>query len=226
MIFNNGLPLTPMQLIQKEIAQRIPAMKHDPKKDNSLINAYLNGDEQAGVELFRSYGDILSYIYRFPHKAQYKKKSKVFVKWIPQDKEDLFQEIAYQFLVLVHEFDSDIQTFEGLIKGKLHLRVYDNFFEHVADQKINEVQYKEGMNDMQETKKNEIRKPSEHLDLYEALSKLSRKQKKVLELSVVKKWSSAEIAKEIGSTPAAVRKMKERGLNKLRKLLGTEKCAS
>jgi RNA polymerase sigma factor (sigma-70 family) len=171
---------------------------------------------------------LISYIYRNPHKAQFKKGSKVNIDWTPQDKEDLFQEICYHFYNLLDEFDPDISELQGLMKGKLHLRVYDNFFEDVADRKINELAFDEDIDIEQKTKdilyNEEVRKstPQDHIELYMALNQLSQKQRNVLELSIVKGWNATEIAKELDIKPAGVRKTKERALTRLKEIMITE----
>lgn len=229
MMFNNcKLPLNKMQKLQQQATRKQKKTTHDNEQDNALIIAYRNGNEDAGFELFRSYLDIVSYIFRNPHKAQFKQGSKVNIDWTPQDKEDLFQEIGYHFFVLLDEYDEELGDFQGLIKGKLHLRVYDNFFEDVADRHINEIVIDEEIDLEQKARDillngNPDKKvPADHMELYMALNQISRKQRQALELSIVKGWNASEVAQELGVSPTSVRMLKMRGLESLRQIMTKE----
>jgi RNA polymerase sigma factor (sigma-70 family) len=228
MMFNNcNLPLNKAQKFQAFIAIKQPKAVHKNQEELSLLKAYNAGNEEAGWELFVRYAEIVSYIYRLPHKAQFKKGSKVLIEWTPQDREDLFQEIALHFFTLLTEYDPEQGELQGLIKGKLHLRVYDNFFEDVADIKINEFELNEDLDiedklrDILQSSENG-KAPSEYLELYMALNELSSKQREVLELTIVKGWNASETAQEMGLKAPAVRKLKERALEKMTMLLTKE----
>jgi RNA polymerase sigma factor (sigma-70 family) len=227
MMFNNcDLPLNKAQKFQQLIAQKQPKVKHNNKEEVALLTAYNAGNEDAGWELLVRYAEIVSYIYRQPHKPQFKKGSKILIDWTPQDREDLFQEILYHFFNLLTEYDPAQGELQGLIKGKLHLRVYDNFFEDVADIKINEFELNEEL-DIEDKMRDIIQNadtrkaPSEYLELYMALNELSSKQREVLEYSIVKGWSTPEIQQEMGTT-TNVRMIKKRAIEKLQKLLSKE----
>lgn len=220
-MFNNrDLPLNRMQKLQEKASRKTPAIEHDNKQDHALVIAYRNGDEEAGLQLLESYIDMIGYIYKNPHRAQFKKNAKVNIDWTSEDKEDLFQEICLHFFQLVSEFDGE-RDFQGLIKGKLHLRVYDNFFEDVVDHKFNEIEFDESFDFeaksqsiLSEETKGSL--PSDHLELYQAFNTLGKRQREVVELVIVKGWNSTEVSQELGITPATVRKTLEHGLKKLR----------
>lgn len=225
MFNNNDLPLNRMQKLQQRAARKQATIKHDNMMDKALAIAYQNGDEEAGLQLLESYIDMVSYIYRYPHKAQYKAKAKISIDWTPEEKEDLFQEICLHFFTLVHEFDPKVAEFQAIIKGKLHLRVYDNFFEDVVDHKFNEIELDETMDFS--TKAQEVflddeavkKLPREHIELYQAFNQLSENQRKVLEASITKGWSAPEIATEFGLERDNVRQLLSRGMKRMKELM-------
>jgi RNA polymerase sigma factor (sigma-70 family) len=106
------------------------------------------------------------------------------------------------------------------------LRVHYHFFQQMAEYKLNEIEFDDEI-DFESKAQNILldeeavkKQPKQYIELYEAFNKLSKKQREVMELSVVKEWNSSEVAREIGSTPQAVRKLKERAIAKLQNLMG------
>lgn len=229
-MFNNcNLPLNKMQKLQQQASRKQKNIAHTKEQDDSLILAYKNGNEGAGMALFESYMNVVSYIYRYPHKSQFKTGSKINIDWTPQDKEDLFQEIAYHFFALIEEYDPEIGKFEGLIKGKLHLRVYNNFFEDFAKRSLSEIALNDELDFEQKAKEivvsdeaTQAKLPKDYIELYNAFNKLSHKERQVMECIVIKGWNASETAQELGILPPAVRKLKERGIKKLTNLLTKE----
>jgi RNA polymerase sigma factor (sigma-70 family) len=227
MMFNNcKLPLNKAQKLQRECSRKVENIKHSQAEDMALLTAYINGNDDAGFELFKSYKDIVSYIYRNPEKAQFKNNTKMRVDWTPMEKEDLFQEIALQFFKLVSEYDPEVGEFVGIVKGKLHLRVYDNFFEDVADQRFNETAYDEEIDFegksqsilLDESQHN--KHPAQYIELYEAFNRLSKRQREAVELKVTKGWNAREVAEEMGISHSSARTHIELGLKKLKTLMG------
>lgn len=226
MFNNNKLPLNKAQKLQRECAGKVKTIKHSQAEDMALITAYQNGDDDAGFELFKSYKDIVSYIYRNPHKAQYKNKTTIQIEWTPAEKEDLFQEIAVQFFKLLGEYDPEVGNFEGIVKGKLHLRTHYHFFQDMAEQRLNEIAYDEEI-DFEGKAQNILLDESQHskhpahfIELYEAFNKLSKRQREVVEMSVIKGWNSTEIARELEMEAKTVRVHLKRGLDKLKIIMG------
>jgi RNA polymerase sigma factor (sigma-70 family) len=233
-LFNNcKLPLNRIQKLQTKAAYKVSPIKHDKEYDSSMITAYLNGNEEAGLQLLESYIDIVGYIYKNPQRAQFKEKSaKLKLDWTYQDREDLMQEICLHFFTLVHEYDFE-RPFEGLVKGKLHLRVFNNFFEEFAETKLQEMSDEEiedksslvFSEDLQSIllDENQVSKlPSEHLALYNAMNQLSPSQRQIIEMSVVKGWNSIVIAEELDMKDAAVRKALSRGMKRLKEIMNPE----
>lgn len=226
-MFNRGkLPLMEAQLLQKEIATKQPNIKRDPELDKQLCLAYQQGDASAGVELLYRYLDKLSYIYRFPTRCKnrggIKCKIDITTSTTKEDKEDLFQEIVCHFLKLLLEYDPAEGDLQGLIIGKLHLRVYAYHYGELVDIRMNERELEDDYDMEEEIKEiflEEVEVPPEVKKLYELLSELTPEQRKVIELSVAKGWSLPEVAKETGINYESVKKIKQRTLAKLRKLM-------
>ena len=232
-MFNNGhLPLNLMQELQRKAARGVKPIERNHASDLALIEAYQGGMEEAGMSLFISYLDIVSHIYRFPHKVQFKGTSKLSIAWTPMDKEDLFQEIALHFFDLIDEHDQEVGNFEGIVKGKLHLRVFDNFFEDAVSSKLNEVYEEEPELEAIDPDSQGLtlddkptKVPAHYLDLYNALNQLTARQRQIVELSVVKGWNATEIGKELGITPANTRMQLKKALDKLKNIMIPEEAA-
>lgn len=225
-MFNNrNLPLNRIQKLQQRASRKQNAIVHDNAQDKALVTAYKNGDEEAGLQLLESYIDLVSYIYRYPQKAQYKTGAKLNIDWTPADKEDLIQEICLHFFALVNEYDAHLGDFQAIVKGKLHLRVYNNFFEDAVTTKFNEIEFDESIDF--EAKANSIlldegmteSLPSQHLELYQALNQLTAQQRDIVTMSIVKGWNSKEISQETGLAHATVRQNLKRGLDKLKTIM-------
>lgn len=228
--------MTQIQLLQKRVARGVKQFEKDDKQDMALLRAYQNGNEDAGMQLVENYVDLVSHIYRYPfNPPRYGKRNSKFAGKRPHitefDREDLMQEILLQFFVLLNEYDADTgKPLQAILKGKLHHRVYDNFFREFLDVHHNEVRDDEYLNSLSEedtTSKlfvNDIMSgiPSDHLELYQALNKLGKRQREVFLLSEVNGWNATEIAKELGVSASTVRSNKEFALRRLRELLAKE----
>lgn len=197
--------------------------KHDDKQDQALIIAYRNGDEDAGWELMKSYKEVLATIYRYPTKAPRNtdaQKKLQYDTMTPYEKEDLFQEIAFQFFKLVLEYEPE-KPFEHAVRAILHQRVFNQFFSKEIAVRLNEVELEEeeegSANDSDIQLKDT---PDKHMDLYQALNQLTGKQREVIELTIVKGWTAKVTAEELGTTTRAVEETKRRGLNKLKLIMG------
>lgn len=197
-------------------------VKHDDKLDQSLLVAYRNGDEDAGWELFKSYSEVLATIYRYPTKAPRNtdgQKKLQYDTLTPYEKEDLFQEIAFQFFRLAKEYEPDA-PFEHAVRSILHQRVFNQFFSKELDVKFNEKELnEEEMIPQGDLDLENQDTPDKHLDLYQALNQLTSIQRETVTLSVVKGWNSSEIAQELDMKPTAVRKNLQRGLDKLKQIM-------
>lgn len=228
---------TEVQKIQQKVQKKVNKLKRDHREDKALIIAYQNGNEEAGRSLIENYLDIISEVYRYPYHRPIKGRSaKGLGARKPDmniyDKEDILQEILYCFFALVDEYEHD-RNFEGLVKGKLHHRFFNNFFDEYMEVDAKEQE----LDDDFETKFLELAQqssilledeenaqdlPQNHIELYYAFNQLSRRQRQVVELSVIKGWSSTVIADEIGADPKTVRVHLKRGLDKLKLILGAD----
>jgi len=220
------LPKLEAQLLQQELGRKQETIQRDPEVDKQLCLAYQDGSNEAGVALIYRYIDKLSYIYRFPTRCKNRGgiKCKIDITKITtkEDKEDLFQEIIYRFLELLLEYDPSVGDLQGLIIGKLHLRVFKYFYEELVDIKFNE----EGLDDnfdMEEEIKEifieEKEVPENVKQMYLALSELTEKQRYIVDCHIVKGWSSVEVAKEMGVSSSYIRNQKVIVLKKLKKLM-------
>lgn len=220
------LPKLEAQLIQQELGRKQETIQRDPEVDKQLCLAYQEGSNEAGVALIYRYLDKLSYIYRFPTRCKnrggIKCKIDITTSTTKEDKEDLSQEILYHFLELLLEYDQAQGELQGLIVGKLHLRVFKYFYEELVDIKFNEQELDDNY-DMEEEMKEiflEDKEDPEDIKLmYLALSELTENQRKIVDMHVVKGWSSKESAQELGVSASYVRNQKVIALKKLRKLM-------
>ena len=221
-----------IQQLQKRLAQGVEDYPKDPKLDHSLIDDYINGNDETGLSLIENYLDVLAYIYRFPFKPPNRGKCAKFTIRKPsmsrEDREDLLQEILLQFFRLVYEYDVTTgKPFEALVKGKLHHRVYESFFREFLQLSQNERVFEDEFDEVsiQDVTSGlfleEVAKPTEEtLRLYEALNQLTEKQRKVIIMTETLGWSAREVAEEIGGSSSSVRNIKASALRNLRRHLG------
>lgn len=225
---------TEVQKIQQKVSRIVADYPKDAREDKSLIEAFRKGNQDAGKALIENYLDIISIIYNKPSNPPKMRKpdGQRFITRPPapsqSDREDVIQEILYQFFTLVYEYDESFMLpFHALIKGKLFLRFHNQYYREFFEIRSKETEFDEEFvgsygytYEMDLTEEEQKKVPAQYLELYEALDKLSKQQREVIELSVVKGWDSTVVAQEIGSTSGAVRKAKERGLDKLKNLMG------
>lgn len=220
------LPLSEMQILQKELATKQPNIIRDPQVDKALCLAYQDGSNEAGLKLIYRYMDKLSYIYRFPTRTKNRGGAKckidITTSTTKEDKEDLFQEILYHFLKLLLEYDPNEGDLQGLIVGKLHLRVFYYHYGDLIDLRMNEQELEDNYDMEEEIKEifledNEI--PEQTRKMYEALSQLTTKQRQLLDYVIVKGWTYTDISKELGVRVDTLKKAKKVALVKLQKLM-------
>lgn len=220
------LPKNRVQKMMSKAMRGVAPQEHDNKQDKALIVAYLNGDEEAGMVLAESFLDFFSVIMNKPAKAPRKAKAsqKLWSEPNFHDYEDLFQEILVQFFIMVKQYDPDSAPFAGYVGSMLHQRVFDRYFSEFIRKNANEeLEFDDSlMIEMKELTVDESKLPAEYIHLYQALNKLSSKQREAVEMSVVRGWNSTEIAQELEMKPQTVRKNLERGLKRLRELLNEE----
>lgn len=112
--------------------------KEDHERDNELVYKFVEeSDQDAFMELLYSYRDIIAMVYNNPQSPPYvpRRKRKYVFYLNEQDKEDLFMTIIEEFLRLTWEYNPEISTFEGLIRGALHIRVYKRHFNKLHEYK-------------------------------------------------------------------------------------------
>ncbi|WP_130067454.1 sigma-70 family RNA polymerase sigma factor [Bacillus albus] len=220
------LPKLEAQLLQQELGRKQESIQRDPEVDKQLCLAYQEGSNEAGVILIYRYLDKLSYIYRFPTRCKNRGGAKCKIditgSTTKEDKEDLFQEIVYHFLKLLLEYDPKVGDLQGLIVGKLHLRVFKYFYGELVDIKFNEEGLDDNFDIEEEIKEiflEDKETPTDIKKVYMVMSELPEQSRKVIECTVCKGWTGAETAREIGLESATVRKIKQRSIVKLRKLM-------
>lgn len=220
------LPKLEAQLLQQELGRKQETIQRDPEVDKQLCLAYQDGSNEAGVALIYRYLDKLSYIYRFPTRCKnrggIKCKIDITSSTTKEDKEDLFQEVIYHFLKLLLEYDPKVGDLQGLIVGKLHLRVFKYFYGELVDIKFNEEGLDDNFDIEEEIKEiflEDKETPTDIKKVYMAMSELPEQSRKVIECTVCKGWTGAETARELGLENATVRKIKQRSIVKLRKLM-------
>lgn len=221
----------PIQKMMEEARRGVAPREHDHKIENSLIVAFQNGDEKAGFELVKLYQDIFSMIISKPADAPYN-GGRMRKLWDGSpsyyDYEDMYQEILAQFFELVKGFDvSGDAPFQAVCVKVLHQRFFNRYFSEFIEKRDIEKSYDDEINfdpDSLETKENvtQKRKPADYPELYDALDKLSKKQRQVVEMSIVKGWDSSFIASELGMSNNTVRVHLKRGLDKLKTLMGAD----
>lgn len=221
----------PVQRMMEEARRGVAPREHDHKLENSLIVAFQNGDEQAGFELVKLYQDVFSMIISKPADAPYN-GGRMRKLWdgAPSyyDYEDMYQEILAQFFELVRGFDvSGDAPFAAVCVKLLHQRFFNRYFSEFIEKRDLEKSYDDEINfDTDSMKTEEVeevkRRPSDYPELYDALDKLSKKQRQVVEMSIVKGWDSSFIAKELGMSNNTVRVHLKRGLDKLKTLMGAD----
>lgn len=220
------LPKLEAQLIQQELGRKQEPIQRDPEVDKHLCLAYQDGNEEAAVELIYRYLDKLSYIYRFPTRTKNRGGAKCKIditsSTTKEDKEDLLQEILYHFVKLLLEYDPEQGDLQGLIVGKLHLRVFFYHYGDLVDLRINEQELDDNYDIEEEIKEifiDEKEVPDEIRKLYMALAELTPHQRKILDLYVSKGWTADIVAHETGSTADGVRTIKKKAVRKLRELM-------
>jgi RNA polymerase sigma factor (sigma-70 family) len=226
---------TEIQKIQQKISKVIPDFPKDSREDKALIKAYKNGSEEAGKALIENYLDIISIIYNKPCNPPRMKKpnGQRFITKPPTpnayDKEDILHEILYQFFTLVHEYDESYNLpFYALVKGKLFFRFHNHYYREYFEIKNKECEYSDEVEAFIGATKDEFpedkpeKSPSQYIELYDALDKLSKRQREVVEMSIVRGWDSTMIAEELNMSDSTARVHLKRGLEKLKKLMGAD----
>lgn len=220
------LPLSEAQLLQKQLATKQENLHRDPEVDKALCLAYQDGYNEAGVQLIYRYLDKLSYIYRFPTRTKNRGGTKCKIditgSTTKEDKEDLFQEIIYHFLKLLLEYDPTEGDLQGLIVGKLHLRVFYYHYGDLIDLRMNEQELDDNYDMEEEIKEiflEDKEVPEETRKLYLALSELTPWQRKMLDLYVSKGWTASEVAYELDSTVNGIRTAKKKAVRKLKEIM-------
>lgn len=214
-----------IQKMKREALRGVAPYKHDNALEMKLLEAYKSGDEEAGIKLAKLYNDVFSAIMSKPTKVPRIKTNatqKLSVDITSQDYEDLYQEILFQFFSMLELYDPKEKPLSHYIRSTLHLRVFRYFFseflltnqkEFPTDEFVREESIDE---DIFLSDENAGDLPSDYLDLYNALNRLSKKQRLVIETTVMKGWSSLEASRELGISHDAVRKAKQRALQQLR----------
>lgn len=220
------LPLSEIQLFQKELTTKQENLYRDPEVDKQLCLAYQQGDKDAAVKLMYRYVDKLSYIYRFPTRTKNRGGAKCKIditsSTTKQDKECLCQEILYHFLKLLLEYDPTEGDLQGLIVGKLHLRVFYYHYGDLIDLRMNEQELDDNYDMEEEIKEiflEDKEVPEETRKLYLALSELTPWQRKMLDLYVSKGWTASEVAYELDSTVNGIRTAKKKAVRKLKEIM-------
>lgn len=220
------LPLSEIQLFQKELATKQDNLYRDPEVDKQLCLAYQQGDKDAAVKLIYRYVDKLSYIYRFPTRTKNRGGAKcridITTSTTKEDKECLCQEILYHFLKLLLEYDPTEGDLQGLIVGKLHLRVFYYHYGDLVDQRMNEQELEDNFDIEEEIKEIFIEDkevPDSIKKIYEVLSELPHKQRQIAEMCFIKGWTSREASVELGISPKATERARTRLVVKLKKQL-------
>ncbi|PEZ47062.1 hypothetical protein CN367_11900 [Priestia megaterium] len=215
----------PIEKMMDEARRGIAPREHDYKAEKPLILAYQGGDEKAGFELVKAYMDVFSVIISKPANAPFN-GGRMRKLWdgspTRDDYEDMFQEILYQFLLMVKEFDTGEDTpLVHQVRATLHQRFFNRYFSEFIEKRVYEKEYDDTVDCGVEYELmiDASKAPSQYLELYQALNKLTNKERQALELSIVKGWNSSEIAKELGCSPDSLRMLKMRGLSKLKKHL-------
>lgn len=222
----------PIQRMMEEARRGVAPREHDYRHEKALIVAFQNGDESAGFELVKLYQDVFSVIINRPADAPFN-GGRMRKLWdgAPSyyDYEDMYQEILTQFIEMVLEFDTSGETpFEHKARRTLHQRFFNRYFSEFIESRDQEQSYDDSrLIDSPDSLFNETPKkqPSEYNHLYNALDKLSKRQREVVEMSVVKRWDSTFIAEELGMSSNTVRVHLKRGLEKLKTILGAEEIA-
>lgn len=220
------LPKLEAQLLQQELGRKQESIQRDPEVDKALCLAYQDGSNEAGVQLIYRYLDKLSYIYRFPTRTKNRGGAKCKIditgSTTKEDKEDLFQEIIYHFLKLLLEYDPTEGDLQGLIVGKLHLRVFYYHYGDLIDLRMNEQELDDNYDMEEEIKEiflEDKEVPEETRKLYLALSELTPWQRKMLDLYVSKGWTASEVAYELDSTVNGIRTAKKKAVRKLKEIM-------
>jgi RNA polymerase sigma factor (sigma-70 family) len=219
----------PIQKMMEQARKGVAPMEHDHIQEKALLIAFQNGDETAGFQLVKCYQDVFSVIISKPTKAPFNSES---MRRLPNgdpcysDYEDIYQAILLQFIEMAQEFDTEGETpFEHKVRRTLHQRFFNRYYSEFLENRLNEIEYDDKLDSgstFDLTVDDAEKIPAHFLELYEAFNQLSKKQRQVIELSVMKGWSAPEVAKEIGTTHGAVRKLKERGMEKLKTIMGAE----
>lgn len=217
------LPLSEIQLFQKELATKQENIYRDPEVDKQLCLAYQQGDKDAAVKLMYRYVDKLSYIYRFPTRTKNRGGAKCKIditgSTTREDKECLCQEILYHFLKLLLEYDPTEGDLQGLIIGKLHLRVFYYHYGDLVDIRMNEGELDDNYDMEEEIKEiflDEREAPEDIKRVYLALSELGEQQRKIIDCTVCKGWTVKETAKELGVSAKYVETTKYKMIRRLK----------
>lgn len=217
------LPKLEAQLLQQELGRKQESIQRDHEVDKQLCLAYQEGSNEAGVALIYRYLDKLSYIYRFPTRTKNRGGAKCKIditgSTTKEDREDLAQEIIYHFLKLLLEYDPTEGDLQGLIIGKLHLRVFYYHYGDLVDIRMNEGELDDNYDMEEEIKEiflDEREAPEEIKRVYLALSELGEQQRKIIDCTVCKGRTVKETARELGVSAKYVETTKYKMIRRLK----------
>lgn len=198
--------------------------KGNNEEEIALIEAWQDGIQEAGIDLVKRYLNIMAYIYQNPSKPpRMSRKGNISFSQNYQDKEDLFATILLNFFEMVDEYDPENGKFENFVHSTLHYRVYKEYFEVKFDELMNEsnlADYETSLTTCDDSFIIEDSKtPSEHIELYQALNKLTKRQKQVIELLVMNGWNSTVVSEELKISSATVRRIKQEAIKSLKLIM-------
>jgi len=200
--------------MMEEARGGIAPREHDYRHEKSLIIAFQNGNEEAGFELVKLYQDVFSVIINKPADAPFN-GGRMRKLWdgapTYYDYEDMYQEIIAQFLEMVMEFNTSGKApFVHKVRKTLHQRFFNRYFSEFIEKRDYEKQYDDEIDILsipceEKEESEEKKRPEEHKELYDALDKLTKRQKEILIMSALKGWDSSVIASELGISNSSVR---------------------
>jgi RNA polymerase sigma factor (sigma-70 family) len=220
--------------IQKE--RNIPwVSERNNDLDKLRVKEYTeHGNEQALFELIEDYNDLIAYVYHNPGKPPQVNGCKLpgfkLTDETAEDKEDLFSEIYTVFVECVHAYDDSKGTFANFIWYNLPIRVRDNYFRSVADDRTYKL--KEEYNDeivvSEESTENLFIEPTknnlteEQMFALMAYNELTEKQRQVVMLKCFENYSHALVAETMGITKKDAENTWYAAKNRMSKLLETK----
>lgn len=216
------LPKNEIQELLSECLRGVAPLEHNQTIEAHLVERHNEGDKIATMRLIYMYRDVFSTIICKPARPprRHAMNQKIWVSPTHQDYEDFFNETLAMFIELLYEYDPEQGNLVNCIRGVLHERVFQYHFREFLVNKMSETILCEAILEQPITENSEDY--TRFIPLYHAMNSLSKRNRQVIEQTILNGWSQSMASSELGLTDNNVKVTRWRAIELLRKHLDYE----